>query len=81
VNNLPVILETEVTVTPQQLASLFWSMDSTEQIHFFNSLAEYASRLDFEMQLQYVINPGDHTSIRLTNDAQLLLETIRDNVK
>lgn len=76
---LSVTTTQDIEVTPEQMAVLFWSMGSDEQITFFNKLADIAHRHDFEMQMLYITEPGILSPPeRLTKDAVRILETIRD---
>ena len=48
----------DVELTPEDLASLFWSLDSDQQAVFFSTLAQMAGSFNLEMQMFWVA-PSD----------------------
>ncbi len=82
-DKLEVTTVQDIEIEPEQMAKLFWSMGSDEQIKFFNHLAVIAPRCDFEMQLLAVVNPEaacTNLGGNLTHGAFRLFQTIRDLV-
>lgn len=47
--------------TPEELAEVFWSCSSVEQVRFFNRLAEIADPGLFARQLQFIVDKAELT--------------------
>lgn len=70
-------LEQTISVTPEELAEVFWAMDDEEQAKFFNHLGEIADALP--MQLQYVTD-NDALTIRGRMTMQYIGEYAEEEV-
>lgn len=70
--NLKVWVEAEVHPSPEELADVFWAMDSEEQAWFFNHLGEI-SQQGISFQLQAVTD-----SERLTHHGRFVMSKIGD---
>jgi hypothetical protein len=66
----------DVEITPEELAELFWSMDSIEMRRFFNHLGDTADTVDFTCQLHAAVN--DESAVELSKRAKNLMRIIGD---
>lgn len=71
--NINHTIETEVELTPEELAEGFWSLDSNSQARFFNHLGKIADHVAFINQMFYV-----REEQQLTDAAKARIATMHD---